>query len=213
MTVIALLGNKGGAGKTTVAINLATTLHQQGNTLRLLDADPQGSVLHWAAMVESDAVPPIVDATEDSGEVIREHRGQAEYLIVDCPPQLYSPQTQSALAHCDIAVIPVLPSPLDLWATVAVDEAITQARSSNPELQGIVVVNQLEPRTKLSRLIREALPELSIPAAETALRRRAIYRASVLEGKSVSQMGKKGEAATEEINQLITEVLKNVRNR
>ncbi len=207
MTIVALIGNKGGAGKTTLAINLAMSLQQQATTF-LLDADPQGSSLHWSAIVDSEVAPPVFDATLDSGNSIEMHRDKAEHIIIDCPPQLYSPQTQETLEHCDIAIIPVLPSPLDLWAAVAIDEAITKAQLVNSNLQALLVVNQLEPRTKLSRLIRKALPELDIPVAKTAIRKRAIYRASVLEGKSVSQMGQRGAAAAEEINSLMNEVIR-----
>lgn len=206
MAVIALIGNKGGAGKTTLAINLATVFHQQAAT-SLFDADPQGSALHWAAMTEGEHMPFVVDATEALGDVLREHRERFQHIVIDCPPQLHSVQTRAALEHCDVAIIPVLPSPLDLWATVAVDDAITEAQRSNPGLRPLLVINQLEPRTRLSRLVREAITELNIPAAETALRRRAVYRASVLEGKSVTQMGQPGAVASDEINQLIAEVL------
>ena len=206
MTVIALIGNKGGAGKTTLAINLATVFHQQTATA-LFDADPQGSALHWSAMFDNDGMPLVVDATENLGSVIRDYQDQYQHIIIDCPPQLHSAQTRAALEHCHVAIIPVLPSPLDLWATVAVDEAINVAQSKNPGLRPLLVINQLEPRTKLSRLVRDAITELNIPAAETALRRRAVYRASVLEGKSVTQMGSKGSVAAEEINDLIAEVL------
>jgi len=206
VSVIALIGNKGGAGKTTLAINLATTLHQQ-TPIYLLDADPQGSVIHWAAMVDSQSVPQVIDATEDVGDAVRQHRDRAQHVLIDCPPQLHSVQTQAALEHCDVAVIPVLPSPLDLWATVAVADAITDVQQTNPGLRALLVINQLEPRTRLSRLVRDAIKELEIPAAETTLHRRMIYRASVLEGKSVSQMGKPGSVAADEVNSLLAEVL------
>ena len=68
------------------------------------------------------------------------------------------------------------------------------------------MINQLEPRTRLSRLIRQALAELELSAADTAIRRRAVYRASVLEGKSVFDMGRSGAAAAAEIQNLISEV-------
>lgn len=206
MAIIAFIGNKGGVGKTTLAINFVTTLNQKSPTI-LLDADPQGSTLHWAAMIDSESMPEIVDATGDVVQTVKQHRDKTEHLLIDCPPQLQSEQTQSALQHCDIAVIPVLPSPLDLWATVAVNESIEEARKSNPGLKALLVINQLEPRTKLSRLVREAINELDIPAAETTLHRRVVYRSSVLEGKSVSQMGRPGVVATDEINRLIAEVL------
>jgi chromosome partitioning protein len=206
MSVIALIGNKGGAGKTTLAINLATLLQQQSPTY-LLDADPQGSSLHWAAMIDNDNMPTVFDATGNIENILQQRRSEVEHLLIDCPPQLHSAQSQAALRHCDIALIPVLPSPLDLWATLAVGEEIAKAQKTNPGLRSLLVINQLEPRTRLSRLTGDAITELNIPAAETALQRRVVYRASVLEGRSVSQMGRKGSIAAEEINRLLAEVL------
>lgn len=206
MSVIALIGNKGGAGKTTLAINLAVHLHQHTQT-SLLDADPQGSSLHWAAMIDNDSMPTVFDATGDIEGVLGQRRDEVEHILIDCPPSLHSAQSQAVLRHCDIALIPVLPSPLDLWATLAVGEEIEKAKLTNPGLRSLLVINQLEPRTKLSRLVGDAITELNIPAAETALQRRVVYRASVLEGRSVSQMGRQGSIAAEEINQLLAEVL------
>lgn len=207
MTTIAFIGNKGGAGKTTLSINFAITLNEDMNTF-LLDADPQGSTLHWSAMIDSDEIPTVIDATDNVGDAVNQYQNEAEHLVIDCPPQLHSEQTRDALQHCDIVVIPVLPSPLDLWATVAVSDAIAKAQESNPNLKALLVINQLEPRTKLSRMVTDAIQELGLPAAETTLHRRVVYRSSMLEGKSVGQIGKTGAAAADEINHLITEVLK-----
>jgi len=207
MSVIALIGNKGGAGKTTLAINLATLLHQQSPTY-LLDADPQGSALHWSAMIDGDNMPSVFDATQNIGKIIKQRRDEVDHVLIDCPPQLHSKQSQAVLRHCDIAVIPVLPSPLDLWATLAVSEEVVKAQIMNPDLRALLVINQLEPRTKLSRLVVDAITELDIPAVDTALHRRVVYRASVLEGKSVTQMGRQGSIATEELDSLLAEVLK-----
>ena len=99
------------------------------------------------------------------------------------------------------------PSPLDLWTTVHIEQAVAKARGSNPGLRALLVINQLELRTRLSRLIREALAELELPAADTEIGRRAIYRASVLEGRSVLDMGCRGAAAAAEMGSLINEVV------
>jgi chromosome partitioning protein len=107
----------------------------------------------------------------------------------------------------NLALIPVQPSPLDLWATVHIDHAIEQTRQVNPGLAAFLVINQLEPWTRLSRLVRRGVAELGLPAAERAIRRRVIYRASMLEGKSVLEMGRGGRAAAEELKQLISEVI------
>jgi len=91
---------------------------------------------------------------------------------------------------------------------VHIENAVEKARASNPRLGAMLVINQLEPRTRLSRLMRDALAELEVSAAQTAIRRRAVFRASVLEGKSVLDMGRSGAAAAEEIRSLINEVVR-----
>ncbi|MEJ2643687.1 MAG: ParA family partition ATPase [Gammaproteobacteria bacterium] len=206
MAVIAVVGNKGGAGKTTLAVNLAATLATNGRTV-VLDADPQGSALQWQSIAATGAEPKVIDTASGLEEIFADTAVLYEHVVIDCPPSVHAAQTHAALAVCDIALIPVQPSPLDLWATVHIEQAVEKARGSNPAIRALLVINQLEPRTRLSRLIREALAELELPAAETAIRRRAVYRASVLEGRSVLDMGRSGAAAAAEIRSLINEVV------
>jgi chromosome partitioning protein len=115
-------------------------------------------------------------------------------------------QMQQALRSADLAIVPVLPSPLDIWASVMVEEEIEQARADNPRLDALLVINQMEPRTRLSQIMRRALSELSIPAAETAIRRRMAYRNGILEGRTVHDMGSSGREASCEIHALIREM-------
>lgn len=206
MPIIALVGNKGGAGKTTLSVNLAAGLARQ-TTTAVVDADPQGSAYQWSAFYESENTIPVYQATEDLNDMARQLLEQYQYVIFDCPPSVHAPQTKSVLEFGDTAVIPVQPSPVDLWATIHIEEAVTSAREVNPALRALLVINQLEIRTTLSRLVREALSEISLPVADTALRRRAIYRNSALEGKSIFDMGRRGEDAAEELKQLIQEII------
>jgi chromosome partitioning protein len=204
MPVIALVGNKGGAGKTTLSINLATALAQRDATV-LLDADPQGSSLQWSAIGEGNLV--VRDVDEALGKHVLDMQQRYQYVVVDCPPSVEAAQTHAALQACDVALIPVQPSPMDLWATVHIENAVEQARAVNDRLAAWLVINQLEPRTMLSRLVREAVAEIDIPVAQTPIRRRAIYRSSVLEGKSIYDMGRRAVDAVTELNQLIQEVV------
>jgi len=128
------------------------------------------------------------------------------YVVIDCPPSVLAPQTNAVLEFGDLALIPVQPSPVDLWATVHIEQAIDRAHATNPSLQAMLVINQIETRTTLSRLVREALSAIALPVANTALRRRAVYRSSALEGKSVYEMGRRGADAVDELEQLIQEV-------
>lgn len=205
MPIIALVGNKGGAGKTTLSINLASSLARQSTTA-VVDADPQGSAMQWRAFAEDENAVQVIEAAEQletqATALLREY----QYVLFDCPPSVHAPQTAAVLRFCDIALIPVQPSPVDLWATVHIEEAVTQARQTNTRLRAMLVINQLEVRTTLSRLVRDALAEIGLPIANTALRRRAIFRSSVLEGKSVFDMGNRGSDAAQEIEQLIKEV-------
>jgi chromosome partitioning protein len=205
MATIALVGNKGGAGKTTLSVNLASGLNRQDATL-VLDADPQRSVLQWRAMGEDPGLD-VVDAVDDLPDAVAAHRDAFGHLVIDCPPSVEAPQTLTALRLVDVALIPVQPSPLDIWATVHIEREVEAAREQNPGLRALLVINQLEPRTRLSRMMRQALAELTIPAAQTAVRRRMAFRMSVLEGRSVFDFGSQGNDAGAEIQQLIEEVM------
>ena len=205
MPVIALVGNKGGAGKTTLTVNLAVGLGRVGRVV-ILDTDPQGSSAQWRTIADDNTVPKVISATTELGEQVRALVREYDYLVVDCPPSVQAPQTLAILQTSDLALIPVQPSPLDLWASIHIEEAVIQARVNNPSLRALLVINQLEPRTTLSQLMREALAEIKVPVADTSIRRRAVYRASALEGRSVYAMGKRGADAAAELDKLIQEV-------
>jgi chromosome partitioning protein len=205
MPVIALVGNKGGAGKTTLTVNLAVGLGRMGRVV-ILDTDPQGSSAQWRTIADDRMLPPVDSATDNLVERVHALRQNYEYVVVDCPPSVQAPQTLATLKVSNVALIPVQPSPFDLWASIHIENAVMQARISNPALQALLVINQLEPRTTLSQLMREALAEIDVPVAATSIQRRAVYRASALEGRSVYGMGKRGADAVTELDQLIQEV-------
>jgi len=205
MSIIAIVGNKGGAGKTTLSVNLASGLNKRSRTA-IIDADPQRSSLQWRAFSENDTIS-VFAAEEALGEQAQALRQDYDRIVIDCPPSVYAPQTNKALVISEHAVIPVQPSPMDLWATVHIVEAVEKAQETNPDLNPLLVINQLEPRTLLSRLVREAVQEIGIPVADAMIRRRAIFRSTALDGKSVYEAGRRGDAAVEEIEFLIEEII------
>jgi len=207
--VFSVANQKGGTGKTTLSMNLAAGLSKRGRTL-IIDADPQGSASQWAGLSPDERPFPVavISIASNLPREIKRMREDYQYLVIDCPPTLETGVAQAAMTVSDKVLIPILPSPVDLWASVRLAEAIEQVKIYNDELKPYILVNQLEPRNAMSRGMRQALDEFDIPALDGCVRRRAVYRNSALEGSSVYCMGKRGELAAQEIDALIEEMLK-----
>ena len=205
--IIAVINQKGGTGKTTLALNLAAGLARRGTT-HLVDADPQRSISQWVAMATDASslpmvLPPGSDAAATISELARSHR----YIVVDCPPAVQGDLVASVMRSVHVVLIPVLPSPIDLWASVDMVAAVGEAKQHNAGLLAYLVLNQLESRNALSRDMHEALAEFDVPVLQAGMQRRAAYRSAAVEGTSVYGLGLRAQTAVEDIEAIIEEVL------
>lgn len=213
--VVSVVNQKGGCGKTTVAMQVAGTLGKRGYRTLVVDADRQGSAAVWYRRAPDERpFPAPVVGLSDQGEKI--HRAIEkliqgyEFVLIDCPgsldPSSYK-LAQSSLLISDLALVPVIPSPLDLEATPDMADLIEKARITNESLDAVVVLNQHDPRRALVREVRTALDGFSIPTAQSALGTREVYRHSADYGATVHDLEGKTGKGVREINRLVDEIL------
>lgn len=205
--IIAVINQKGGSGKTTLALNLSAGLAVRGS-VHLVDADPQRSITQWVGMGgDNSGLPAVTQLGRDPEAMLDRLARESRYVVVDCPPTVQGDAVAAILRVAHLALIPVLPSPIDLWASMDMAVTVNAARRHNPGLRASLVLNQMESRNALSRDMREAMAEFDVPVLVAGMQRRAAYRSAAVEGRSVYGMGKRGQLAVSDIEAIIKEVL------
>jgi chromosome partitioning protein len=194
--IIAVVNQKGGSGKTTLSMQMAGALARRSKKVLVVDADPQGTATRWAASAEDEkpfpaAVVGLSAASEKVHREVKKFVDNYDFIIIDCPPAADSPVPQSALLIADLALVPIIPSPLDMWAAIGIREVIRNIGDINEELTARLVVNQCQPHTSLAKEAMEVLPEFGIDVCGTYLRQRTVYRQSAVFGQTVHDFGSK----------------------
>lgn len=205
--IIAVINQKGGTGKTTLALNLAAGLSRRGS-VHVVDADPQRSVTQWVGMGGGNSgLPGVAQLAGNPTAVLEKLMRNHRYVVVDCPPMVQGETVATIMHMAHQVLIPALPSPIDLWASVDMAVAVNEAKKHNPRLGAYLVLNQLETRNALSRDMREAVAGFDVPVLTASMQRRAAYRTAAIEGQSVYGLGKRGMQAVGDIEAIIEEIL------
>lgn len=207
--VIAILNQKGGVGKTTLAVHLSTALARKRHSVLLLDADPQGSALDWAAARHNEPLFPVAGLPKASiHKELPSLAANHDIVIIDGPPRVYD-VARSAIMASDLVLVPVQPSPYDVWAAKEIVDLLHEAAVYKPGLQRAFVINRKIVNTAIGRDVADALSEYPIPVLSTAVCQRVAFAESATQGLTVYELDP-DMLASQEMNQLAEEVEKMV---
>jgi len=213
MKVISVLNQKGGSGKTTIATNLAMCFYEKYKDVILIDSDPQGSSRDWHAVDENNPLKVIgIDRPTIQKGVEAFKNSEIKYVIIDGAPQA-SNLAISAITASDLIIIPVQPSPYDIWATDDLVEIVkNRIELTDGKLKACFLISRAINGTNIGEEIKEALQGYDLPILETVIHQRIIYPNSAINGKTVIQEDKKSLAAVEMKN-LFNEIEKLLGNK
>jgi|TARA_B110000503_G_scaffold143147_1_gene242843 chromosome partitioning protein len=205
--IISLLNQKGGVGKTTLSINIAGAFSAKGYRVLLIDADPQGSSLDWAAKRKEDLIfnsiaisKPIIHKEIDA--FVKNY----DHIIIDGPPRVYD-VARSAIAASNLILIPVQPSPYDVWAASDIVEQIREVAEPLSEIRKIkksFVINRKIKNTAIGRDVSDSLSSYGMDVLKTHIHSRIVYAESAAEGLCVHESD--NDQAKLEINELVREI-------
>lgn len=186
--IISTVSLKGGSGKTTAAVNLAVYFSDLGYSVLLIDADQNGNALKWSGIRDKEKCKVVTVALPSAAALrnnISELSKKADYVIIDGTPAL-NEISATIMLLSDVSIFPLQASPLDLWAFN--DKFLpkyNEVKLIKPSLQGYILLNNIDGRTKLSDEVTEFVNSYEIPVFKNHIADRTIYRDSIAYGLSV----------------------------
>ncbi|HEX8421456.1 MAG TPA: ParA family partition ATPase [Sphingomonas sp.] len=206
--IVALLNQKGGVGKTTLALHLAGEWARRGARVTLVDADPQGSALDWSEARAYGDAPRLFGVVGLARDTLHREAAElattADVVVIDGPPRVAS-LMRSALLAADLVLIPVQPSPLDGWASAEMVALLGEARVFRPDLAARFVLNRCPARATIVRTTGDALDVADPPSMASRIGQRIIFAEAIGTGRLAFEIDP-ASAAGGEITALAYEI-------
>lgn len=197
-TVVAILNQKGGSGKTTISTNLASWLHAQGESTLLVDLDPQGSATDWADQRQGDEdLCPVIGMGQSIARDLKKVARDVDWVIIDGAPQVAS-LAVAAIKAADIILIPTQPSPYDIWACA---ELVDLVKDRQELMEGrphaAFLVSRAIKNSTLSSEILTALKGYELPIMRNVTTQKVDYPNTAKAGESIADLPKDNKARLE----------------
>lgn len=208
--IITVANQKGGSGKSTIAMVMAGTMAHMGHKTLVVDADPQGTATEWATSSPEKAPFPATvvgmgNARGKLHQMVKPLVTDYDYIVIDCPPSVEEQTSQSALLISDVCLVPLQPTPPDLWASVGIFELVNKARTVNGGLKAYAMANRVS-TTNLSKQVLDILGENDIELLATKFGNRNSYQEAPVRGSVPCAMGFAHKPAAAEVKSLLVEV-------
>jgi chromosome partitioning protein len=203
--IISLINQKGGVGKTTAAINIASALSSRDHKVLMVDADPQGSVLQWQSTGANRDFEVVQLSMPELSAKIGTHRAAFDHVVIDSPPAL-SHISREIAASSDLAIIPIAPSSLDIWSSRETIQLVSDVGRKHRRLATKLLVYRKIPGTRLAAEARDALSSYGLEIFKTEISQRIAYVEAIVSGVSVLKYSPNSVAARE-IRSLCDEIL------
>lgn len=198
--IVALLNQKGGVGKTTLALHIAGKWARQGKRVIVIDADPQGSALDWSEQRSREALPRLFGVVGLARDTLHREAPElardADHVVIDGPPRVAG-LMRSALLAADVVLIPALPSPFDGWASAEMLKLLEEARIFRPQLVARFALNRCGARTVIARETAAALAEHDPPVLATRIGQRVVFADAARTGRLAAEIDANSSAARE----------------